>query len=70
MGTKGKAFGHRNKNTPKGDLHQTHYSLTWQLLEREKFGGKILEPACGKNAIVNVLKKQKYEVEYFDKYYG
>jgi len=66
----GKAFGHRNQNLPKGDLHQTPYSMTEQLLQVEYFGKKILEPAAGEGAIKRVLLEKMHSVEYFDKFYG
>ena len=70
----GKAFGNRNKikDIPLGELFQTHYSLTTQLLEREPFDSNksMLEPCAGKNAIVNVLKKDCKRLSSFDKYYG
>lgn len=55
----------------KGDLLQTHYSLTWQLLEVEKFEGAIHEPCAGYNAIVNACKmKIKNKITFSDLYYG
>lgn len=65
----GKAFGHRTYYI-KGDLFQTPYSMTEQLLEKEKFTENIHEPCCGRNAIVDVLKKYNYNVTYSDLFYG
>jgi hypothetical protein len=69
MGDKtGKAFGHRSAKV-KGDLFQTHYSLTWELLKRESFHCGIHEPCCGKMAIVNALGNHS-KATYSDLYYG
>jgi hypothetical protein len=58
---KGKNFsGNSNKLRNKRDLYETPYSITKQLLDREKFEGSILEPACGNGAIVKVLKNKDY----------
>ncbi|HSA75407.1 MAG TPA: hypothetical protein VLE21_04395 [Candidatus Nitrosocosmicus sp.] len=65
---KGKNFslnnvdGKRNAN----DYYQTPYSITEQLLEREKLNGSILEPACGQGAIVKVLMKNGYRPSFYD----
>ncbi len=53
----GKAFAHRRN---KSDYFQTPYSITEQLLEREKFTGQIFESACGDGAILEILKKHGY----------
>lgn len=67
----GKAFGHRNKNDHH-DHFPTHYSLTWQLLEREKFKGDIHEPFCGMGAIAEVLVDtfDIKRISFNDKNYG
>lgn len=68
----GKAFMHRTFLI-KGDLYQTHYSLTWQLLKREKFPYEIHEPCCGKLAIVNAIELLKHHyctVTYSDLFYS
>ncbi len=56
----GKPYVHRREK--KNDNLPTPYSMTEQLLENEKFDYRkeIYECACGKNAIVKVLKN------YFD----
>lgn len=59
--SKGKNFscnntGKRNKS----DFYQTPYCLTDLLLEKESLVGTILEPACGKKAIVDRLPHCKY----------
>ena len=64
----GKAFGHRNNNDH-NDLFQTHYGLTYQLLQREKFKGMIHEPFCGFGAINTVLKRCGLDYTCTDKYY-
>lgn len=68
---KGKAFGHRSSKI-KGDLFQTPYSLTVELLRRESFPGKIMEPCQGHGAITRVLEWVFHgrEIIAFDKYYG
>ncbi len=56
-----------NKKRNKNDLYETPYSVTQQLLDREKLIGKILEPACGNRAMVKVLKKNGYkDITYYD----
>jgi len=47
------------ENKSNSDFYQTHYSITEQLLEVEEFDydKTILEPACGKLAIVKILEK-------------
>lgn len=59
--------GKRNKK----DFYQTPYCLTEKLLEYEYFdkGRYILEPACGKGAIIYVLEKywESGALEYYDK---
>ncbi len=57
--TKGKNFRARNPaKARKGDLFETPYSMTWQLLEKEWFSSceVILEPAAGNGAIVRALE--------------
>lgn len=61
---KGKNFscnntGKRNKS----DFYQTPYCLTKLLLENEELKGTVLEPACGKCAIVKILPRCD---EYYD----
>ena len=58
MKTIGKNFSGNNQGQRrKSDLYETPYSMTEQLLERERFDGTILEPACGNGAMVRVLGK-------------
>jgi hypothetical protein len=47
---------------PYGDFYETPEEATIALLEREKFEGNILEPACGRGAISQALKDYGYEV--------
>jgi len=63
---KGKCFSAVNRGQrKKSDFYQTPYSITEQLLEAEKFENSILEPCCGKGAIVQILSKY-YNPEYID----
>ncbi|WP_169780146.1 hypothetical protein [Campylobacter curvus] len=64
----GKNFsGNTNPARYKSDFYQTPYNLTRRLLEVEKFGGSILEPACGNGAIVSVLKEFGYQdIKFYD----
>jgi hypothetical protein len=68
---KGKNFSANNCNGIRNfkDEYQTHYSITEQLLENEFFDYQktILEPACGKLAIVKILNKYFLNgCDYFD----
>ena len=62
---KGKNFSLNNTgNRKKSDLYETPYSMTIQLLEKEKLFGTILEPACGNGAIVKIIGQcEKYDIE-------
>ena len=64
----GKNFSRNNSNgkRKKSDFYETPYSLTRLLLEEEKLKGSILEPACGNNAIVKVLKEFDYKCNSYD----
>jgi hypothetical protein len=64
----GKAYGHRSS---KSDDFYTPSSLTEQLFENYnefEFNKKVLEPACGKLGIVNILNNhfEKRNVYYYD----
>jgi hypothetical protein len=48
------------------DFYPTPPHATQALVDRERFSGLILEPACGDGAIVKVLQKQGYNVEATD----
>jgi hypothetical protein len=48
------------------DFYPTPPHATQALLDRERFTGLILEPACGDGAIVRVLRRQGYDVEAAD----
>jgi hypothetical protein len=68
---KGKCFSGCNKGQrKKSDFYQTPYSMTEQLLENEEFDKDkfILEPACGKMAIVKILEKyfNQNKIEFTD----
>lgn len=63
----GKCFSGVNRGQrKKSDFYQTPYSMTEQLLDREDFKGKLLEPSCGDGAIVSILEKHGFEVDSFD----
>lgn len=65
----GKNFRARNSaKARKGDLYETPYSMTRQLLNVEHFspGEMTLEPACGNGAIVRVLEEHGLKVFGFD----
>ena len=57
----GKNYSCNNKveKRNKKDLYQTPYSMTRKLLEKESFdyNKSVLEPCCGNNAIVKILKE-------------
>ena len=68
----GKAFGHRSAKI-KGDLFETPYNITHDLLSVEDFDSskKFLEPCCGQGAIKKVVDEElNISMEYMDKYYG
>jgi len=68
----GKNYSCNNKaeNRSKNDLYQTPYSMTRLLLHNEYFdyNKSILEPCCGHNAIVDILKEKWNEnlITYYD----
>mgnify|MGYP001571771301 CR=1 FL=1 len=65
---KGKNFSTNNTGKrKKTDFYETPYSLTELLLEKENIIGEILEPSCGKGAIVKVLQKLGYSMSFYDK---
>lgn len=49
------------------DFYQTPYALTRLLLTRISPVGSILEPACGKGAIVKVLREYGIDPVYYDR---
>lgn len=56
---RGKAVGSKFKKEQKGDFYQTPYLMTEELLKRIDLEGfSILDPACGKGAIIDQLKSQ------------
>jgi hypothetical protein len=69
---KGKNYSCNNKaeKRNKNDFYQTPYSITRHLLNNETFNYnlKILEPCCGNNAIVNILKEKWNDnlITYYD----
>tara|TARA_S200002703_G_C3671250_1_gene206086 strand:+ start:42 stop:620 length:579 start_codon:yes stop_codon:yes gene_type:complete len=50
----------------KDDFYATPLEATQQLLDVEKFQGKIYEPCCGQGHISKVLIKNGYDVESSD----
>jgi hypothetical protein len=52
------------------DFYPTPPHATTSLLEREKFTGLILEPACGAGAVVQVLRQHGHVVEATDLVHG
>lgn len=69
---KGKNYSCNNKveKRSKNDFYQTPFSITRHLLNNETFNYnlKILEPCCGNNAIVNILKEKWSDnlITYYD----
>ena len=69
---KGKNYSCNNKveKRSKNDFYQTPYSITRHLLDNETFNYNlnILEPCCGNNAIVNILKEKWNDnlITYYD----
>lgn len=59
------ATNHADKQREKNDFYETPKEAVEELLKYEKFDGEIWECACGKNAIVNVLKEKQYEEIYY-----
>jgi len=59
---KGKNYSCNNKvdKRSKNDFYQTPHSITRKLLDNEPFDFNlnVLEPACGNNAIVKILKEK------------
>ena len=56
-------IGHnKDKNREKNDFYPTPKAATEDLLKRQKFEGKIWEPACGNGARSIIMEKQGYEV--------
>jgi hypothetical protein len=57
--------GRRRFSNPH-DFYPTPAYVTEGLLERERFSGTILEPACGQGHMASVLRAYGYEVEAKD----
>ena len=56
-------IGHnKDGDREKNDFYPTPTSATEDLLKRQKFEGKIWEPACGDGAMSKVMESQGYEV--------
>ena len=71
---KGKCFSKVNQGKRlKGDMYQTPYLMTQALFDNEVFDdkGTMIEPACGKKAMVKIIKKNfKGKLTYYDLYSG
>ena len=62
-----------NDDREKDDFYPTPIEATQALLDREKFTGNVLEPACGDGAMSKVLINNGYQVissDLFDRGYG
>ena len=62
-----------NDDREKDDFYPTPSEATQALLDRVKFTGNILEPACGDGAMSKVMIANGYEVhssDLFDRGYG
>ena len=62
-----------NNDREKDDFYPTPKEATQVLLDRQKFSGNILEPACGNGAMSKVLIDNGYEVissDLHDRGYG
>jgi len=60
------ATNHTNKERQKDDFYETPHQAVRELMNVEGFSGEIWECACGKNSIVNELKKDYDNVYYSD----
>jgi hypothetical protein len=66
---KGKNFSCNNiGQRKKSDFYETPFCLTQELLNVVKLKEPILEPACGNNAIVDILIKNEYDERNIDSY--
>ena len=57
---------HGHASRPRDDFYRTPPEATRALLAREKFPGRVWEPACGDGAIVVVLRRAGYRVAASD----
>ena len=48
------------------NFYATHPSVTQDILRKEKFHNKVLEPFCGTGSMAEVIKENGYEVEAYD----
>ena len=53
-----------NDDREKDDFYPTPSAATQVLLDRQKFTGNVLEPACGDGAMSKVLIANGYEVSH------
>lgn len=59
-------LGTGNREREKDDFYETPHQAVRCLMEVEQFDGEIWECACGKNAIVNELKKDYNNIYFSD----
>jgi hypothetical protein len=66
MNKKGKSFIQRKQRL--SDNYYTPYSITEQLLENERFDYNkiVLDPACGNDAIKEILDSKFYLIKHYD----
>jgi hypothetical protein len=69
----GKSYMCKSEEARKSDLYETPKSLVWKLMETGEFyegpNKSVLEPACGRGAIVKELRRSFFtnKVAYSDK---
>lgn len=70
MSGKNYSCNNKTEKRSKNDFYQTPYSMTRLLLDNEYFdyNKSVLEPCCGNNAIVKILKEKWNEnlINYYD----
>lgn len=71
MNTRKGSYRASSKYRKEHDHYPTYYSITEQLLEKEDFPEKILEPCCGQfDTIGTVLRKHGHTVTSMDLFFG
>tara|TARA_R110002020_G_scaffold194133_1_gene394714 strand:+ start:1810 stop:2388 length:579 start_codon:yes stop_codon:yes gene_type:complete len=69
----GKPSISKKSDRPAGDYYPTPDYAVKALLDRERFTGRVWEPACGSGEMVEVIKSYDYDVvatDLFDRGYG
>jgi len=61
-------IGFNQEERPKGDFYPSPPSAVQSLLDNEKFGRFVWEPACGNGVVSEVLKTNGYKVFSSDVY--